>query len=325
MNDAAEIEPYDAGMLDVGDGNLVYWEVVGNPDGEPAVMVHGGPGSGCSTRMRRALDPDRYRFVLFDQRGCGRSTPHAADPDTDLSVNTTHHLIADMEKLRQRLGIDRWLLHGGSWGSTLALAYAERHPEHVSAIVLMAVTTTRRYEIDWLYRGVGRFFPQEWQEFRNFLPADKRDGDIVAAYAELMNDPDPQRRWDAAVSWARWEDAVLSMESVQKNVYSDRPQRDLLAMVRICSHYFANGAWLEEGEILDNAHRLHGIPGVLVHGRMDMSGPSDTAWELAQRWPDADLALVPGSGHKFTDAMREALASGFERLRQPGRGGAARP
>jgi proline iminopeptidase len=313
MGDDA-VEPQDSGMLDVGDGNLVYWEVVGNPSGIPAVMVHGGPGSGCSTRMRRALDLDRFRFVLFDQRQCGRSEPHASDPRTDLSVNTTQHLVADMERLREHLRIDRWMLYGGSWGSTLALAYAERHPGRVLGIVLVAVTTTRRYEIDWLYRGVGRFFPQQWREFRDFLPAADRDGDLVAAYARQMSDPDPEVRWAAAQSWARWEDAVLSLEPSQKNLYSDRPRRDLEAMVRICAHYFANGAWLAEGEILDNAHRLRGIPGALVHGRLDMSGPLDTAWELAQRWPEAALTVVDDAGHKGSDAMRAAIAAGVDRV-----------
>src|SRR5688572_29696675 len=234
------IEPYDHGMLDVGDGNLVYWETCGRPEGKPAVMVHGGPGSGCTTGMRRAFDPRWYRAVLFDQRGCGRSTPHASDPATDMRGNTTEHLLADMERLREHLGIDRWLLHGGSWGSTLALAYGERHPERVCAIVITAVTTTRRSEIDWLYRGVGRFFPEEWQRFRAGVPEGDRDGDLVAAYARLMEDPDPAVRADAAMAWAAWEDAVLSLEpSGRPDVYSGRASDDLLAFVRICSRYFA--------------------------------------------------------------------------------------
>ena len=185
------IEPYDHGMLDVGDGNLVYWEVCGNPDGKPAVMVHGGPGSGCTKRMRQTFDPARYRAVLFDQRGCGRSTPHASDPATDMRHNTTDHLIGDMERFREHLGIDRWLLTGGSWGSTLILAYAERYPHRTTEIVISSVTTFREAEIDWLYRGVGRFFPEEWQRFRAAVPEADRDGDIIAAYADLMEHPDP--------------------------------------------------------------------------------------------------------------------------------------
>jgi len=307
------IEPYEQGMLDVGDENLVYWEVCGNPGGKPALVVHGGPGSGCSTGMRRAFDPDRYRVVLFDQRGCGRSTPHASDPATDMSRNTTGHLLADMERLRGHLGIDRWLLSGGSWGSTLILAYAERYPQRVSEIVISGVTTTRRSEIDWLYRGVARFFPAEWERFRAGVPEADRDGDLVAAYARLMQHPDPQVRVRAANDWSAWEDAVVSLEPNGKpNVYSDRPPAALLAFVRICTHYFAHGAWLEEGVLLRDAGRLAGIPGVLIHGRLDLSGPLDTAWELARAWPDAELIAVTDSGHTGSDTMRDRVLGALD-------------
>jgi proline iminopeptidase len=305
-----EIEPYDHGMLDVGDGNCVYWEVCGNPAGKPALVVHGGPGQGCSPGMRRAFDPERYRVVLFDQRGCGRSTPHASDPATDMSCNTTEHLLADMERLREHLGIDRWLLRGGSWGSTLILAYAERHPHRVSEIVISAVTTTRRSEIDWLYRGVARFFPEQWERFRAGVPEADRDGDLVAAYARLMEDPDPQVRAQAANAWSAWEDTVVSLEPNGKpNAYSGRPPAALLAFVRICAHYFAHGAWLEEGALLRDAGRLAGIPGVLIHGRLDLSCPVDTAWELARAWPDAELVVLNDSGHQASDTKRERTLS----------------
>jgi proline iminopeptidase len=311
------IEPYEHGMLDVGDGNLVYWETCGNPDGKPALVVHGGPGSGCSITIRSSFDPDRYRAVLFDQRGCGRSTPHASDPATDMSHNTTEHLLADMELLRVRLGIDRWLLYGGSWGSTLILAYAQRHPERVSEIVIPSVTTTRRSEIDWLYRGVGRFFPEAWDRFRAGVPEVDRDGDLVAAYARLMEDPDPGVRYRAAPDWMSWEDAVISAEpNGRPNIFSDRPPDATLAFVRICAHYFSHGAWLEEGALLRDAGRLAGIPGVLVHGRLDMSGPAHTAWELARAWPDAELTVIENSGHTGSDAMRvriRAALDGFAR------------
>jgi proline iminopeptidase len=308
-----EIEPYDHGMLDVGDGNCVYWEVCGNPAGKPALVVHGGPGQGCSPRMRRAFDPERYRVVLFDQRGCGRSTPHASDPATDMSCNTTEHLLADMERLREHLGIDRWLLRGGSWGSTLILAYAERHPHRVSEIVISAVTTTRRSEIDWLYRGVARFFPEQWERFRAGVPEAGRDGDLVAAYARLMEDPDPQVRAQAANAWSAWEDAVVSLEPNGKpNAYSDRPPAALLAFVRICAHYFAHGAWLEEGALLRDAGRLAGVPGVLIHGRLDLSCPVDTAWELARAWPDAELVVLNDSGHQASDTKRERALSALD-------------
>ncbi len=307
------IEPYEQGMLDVGDENLVYWEVCGNPGGKPALVVHGGPGSGCSTGMRRAFDPDRYRVVLFDQRGCGRSTPHASDPATDMSRNTTGHLLADMERLRGHLGIDRWLLSGGSWGSTLILAYAERYPQRVSEIVISGVTTTRRSEIDWLYRGVARFFPAEWERFRAGVPEADRAGDLVAAYARLMEDPDPLVRARAANDWCAWEDAVVSLEPNGKpNPYSDRPPAALLALVRICAHYFAHGAWLEEGALLRDAGRLAGIPGVLIHGRLDLSGPLDTAWELARAWPDAELIAVTDSGHTGSDTMRDRVLGALD-------------
>jgi proline iminopeptidase len=214
------IEPYDHGMLDVGDGNLVYWETCGNPDGKPALVVHGGPGSGCGTGSRRAFDPERYRVVLFDQRGCGRSTPHASDPAADMSVNTTAHLLRDMERLREHLGVERWLLFGGSWGSTLILAYAELHPERVSAIVVPSVTTCRHAEIDWLYRGVGQFFPDAWERFR----AGASDDDVLAGYARLMEHPDAAVRAKAATDWLGWEDAVISGEPQgTPNVYSNRP------------------------------------------------------------------------------------------------------
>ncbi|MFE1808967.1 prolyl aminopeptidase [Streptomyces sp. NPDC059533] len=313
------VEPYEQGMLDVGDGNLVYWEVCGNPEGKPALVVHGGPGSGCGTGARRYFDPDRYRVVLFDQRGCGRSTPHASEPTTDMRHNTTGHLIADMERLRNHLGVDRWLLHGGSWGSTLILAYAEAHPERVSEIVIAAVTTTRRSEIDWLYRGAGRFFPEQWERFLEGADGTPRDGDIVAAYARLMEDPDPSVREKATADWCAWEDAVLSGETNgAANPYGDRPPAARLALVRICSHYFSHGAWLEEGVLLRDAHRLAGIPGVLIHGRLDLAGPLDTAWELARAWPDAELTIVDSAGHLGGETTRAHVLKALDQFAHEG-------
>jgi proline iminopeptidase len=227
-----------------------------------------------------------------------------------MSVNTTWHLIADMERLREHLGIDRWLLFGGSWGSTLSLAYAERHPERVSEIILVSVTTTRRLEIDWLYRGVGRFFPEEWERFRAYLPEGERDGDLVDAYARRMEHPDPAVRLRTAQEWTAWEDAVVSLEPQgTPGVYSDRERDALLAFVRICTHYFAHGAWLQEGAILRDAGRLAGIPGALIHGRLDLTGPLDTAWHLSRAWPDATLLAVADSGHTGSAAMREHIAA----------------
>jgi proline iminopeptidase len=308
------IEPYDQGLLDVGDGNQIYWETSCNPDGKPVLVVHGGPGSGSGPGNRRYFDPERYRVVLFDQRGCGQSTPHASDPDTDMSVNTTEHLLADMERLREHLGIERWMLYGGSWGSTLILAYAERHPERVSEIVLLGVTMTRRSEIDWLYRGVGRFFPEEWARFRAGAPEGERD-DLVGAYARLMDDPDRAVREKAAADWVAWEDAVISLETAgTPGAYSQRQDAARLAFVRICSHYFSHGAWLEDGALLRDAGRLAGIPGVLFHGRLDMGSPVGTAWGLAQAWPDAELVVVDDSGHTGSDTMKAKILETTDRL-----------
>lgn len=305
------IEPYDSGLLDVGDGNRIYWEACGHPEGKPALVVHGGPGSGCGTGSRRYFDPERYRVILFDQRGCGRSLPHASDPATDMSVNTTHHLLTDMERLREHLGIERWLLYGGSWGSTLILAYAERFPERVSEVVLLGVTTTRPSETEWLYHGVGRFFPEQWARFRGGVPEAERDGNLVEAYARLVESPDSGERTKATWDWLAWEDAVISLEANgSPGAYSDRPPDAALAFVRICTHYFAHDAWLEDGELIRNAGRLAEIPGVLLHGRHDLGSPVGTAWELAQAWPGAELVVVDDSGHTGSDAMRElALAA----------------
>ncbi|MEV6244659.1 prolyl aminopeptidase [Streptomyces sp. NPDC051742] len=308
-----ETAPHDQGLLDVDDGNLVHWEVSGNPAGRAALVVHGGPGSGSSPRSRRFFDPEAYRLVLFDQRGCGRSTPHASDPAADMAVNTTAHLVADMERLREHLGIDRWLLFGGSWGSTLILAYAEAHPERVSAIVLAGVTTTRRSEIQWLYEGVGRIFPEAHERFR--AGADRPTGapaaELVAAYAALMNHSDPAVRRKAAADWCAWEDAVLSLEGMG-TPYTDRVDDARLGFVRICSHFFAHGAWLEEGALLRDAHRLAGIPGVLVHGRADLAGPLTTAWELARAWSGAELRVVEGAGHLGGEETKTHLLTALD-------------
>ena len=309
------IEPYEHGMLDVGDENLVYWETCGNPEGKAALVVHGGPGSGCGTGRRRSGNPERYRVVLFDQRGCGRSTPHASDPAADTSVNTTEHLLRDMERLRVHLGIERWLLFGGSWGSTLILAYAERHPERVSEIVIPNVTTCRHSEIDWLYRGVGRFFPEQWERFRDGVPESERDDDLLTAYARLVESQDAGVRAKATADWLAWEDAVISQEPHgTPRAYSDRPPAAQVAFVRLCAHYYSNYAWLEDGVLLRDAHRLAGIPGVLIHGRLDMGSPLLTAWELSRAWPDAELRVIDDSGHTGSDAMRNEVLEAIERF-----------
>ncbi|MCD0484345.1 prolyl aminopeptidase [Streptacidiphilus sp. ASG 303] len=314
------IEPYDRGLLDVGDGNRVYWETSGNPDGKPVLCVHGGPGAGGSRGSRRTFDPEVFRIVLFDQRGCGESLPHASDPAVGLEHNTTHHLVADMERLREHLGVDRWMLYGGSWGSTLILAYAERYPERVSEAVLVGVTTTRPEETDWLYRGVGRLLPGLWEAFRDALPEADRDGNLVAAYDRLLNSPDAAVRAKAVRDWAAWEDAVIAHEALGRpGAYSDRPDDALTAFVRICAHYFAHDAWLEDGQLLRDAHRLAGIPAVLVHGRLDLGSPLTTAWELAKAWPGAELKVVDDSGHTGSPAMRDAIGEAVARFGRTGR------
>jgi len=292
------IEPYATGMLDVGDGQSIYWEASGDPHGKPAVALHGGPGSGSSPGRRRWFDPERYRLVQFDQRGCGRSTPHAGDLSTDLSTNTTHHLIADIEALRAHLEIERWLVWGGSWGVTLALAYAERFPERVSEMVLLSITLTRHSDVHWFAHETGRYFPEAWERFRAGVPVPDRDGDLVAAYDRLLNgEVDPAVRLRAASDWVAWEDAILSLEEgyvVPNPRWAD--ERYMIAFARLVTHYFSHAAWLDEDETFRNVDRLAGIPGVLVHGRLDLSGPPDVAWELAQTWPEAELHFVAG-GH----------------------------
>jgi proline iminopeptidase len=316
------IEPHAQGLLDVGEGNRIYWETSGNPVGKPALVVHGGPGHGGSRGSRRRFDPDLYRIVLFDQRGCGESLPHASDPAVSLEHNTTNHLVADMERLREHLGIDRWLLFGGSWGSTLILAYAERYPERVSEIVLVGVTMTRPDEIDWLYRGVGRLLPHAWEAFRDALPEADRGGDLVAAYDRVVNTSPDEAVLNAAVrAWCTWEDAVIAHEALgAPGAYSDGTEEELTALVRICAHYFAHHAWLEEGQLLRDVRRLAGIPAVLIHGRLDLGAPLLTAWELAKAWPDAELQVIDDSGHTGSPAMREAVLAAIERFGAGGLG-----
>jgi len=270
----SESDLHRCGLLDVSDGNGVYWEVRGNPAGRPVLIVHGGPGGGRSRNAHKSFDHDVFRIVSFDQRGCGNSVPSAADPSTDMAHNTTEHLLADMEALREHLRVERWLLYGGSWASTLILAWAERHPERVSGIILVGVTMTRPREIDWLYHGLRLLLPMEWERFRAGAPAQERDGNLVEAYRRLMEHPDLAVREQAARDWCVWEDDAIAHESLgNPGQYSAKPDAAKLAFVRICTHYFAHNAWLEDEQILRNAERLRGVPGVLIHGRLDLSGP----------------------------------------------------
>jgi proline iminopeptidase len=310
-----EIEPSDQGMLEVGDGNLVYWEVCGSPTGKPAVTFHGGPGSGCVPGWRRYFNPSAYRIVLFDQRGCGRSTPHASDPAVSLTYNTTRHLIGDIEQLREHLGIDRWLVVGGSWGSTLALAYAESFPERVSEMVLFSIAMTRHRDVRWLTRDTGRYFPEAWARFKDGVPAAQRDGDLVAAYYQLLNDPDPAVCEKAARDWCRWEDTHVAVRSDHRPDPRYDDPRFRMAFARLVTHYWHHAAFLEDGALLRGAGRLAAIPGVLVHGRMDISSPLDVPWQLSHVWPGSELVVIDDAGHGTGQpGMREAVIAAIDRF-----------
>jgi proline iminopeptidase len=310
------IEPYETGMLDVGDGHSLYWEVCGNPTGKPAVVLHGGPGSGNSSGRRRQFDPERYRIVLFDQRNAGRSKPSAAEPVVDLSANTTPHLVADIERLRVHLGIERWLVTGGSWGVTLALAYAQAHPERVTELVLAAVTSGDRRETEWITRDMGRVFPREWDRFREGLPADERDGDLAGAYSRLLHHADPAVRAKAAQDWCSWEDAHMSLAPGAEPFLSVAEPAFQLAFARVVTHYWSNGCFLEDGQLLRDIDRLDGIPGVLIHGRYDVSGPLDIAWILHKAWPGSELVVIEDEGHGG-DGMNDAIVAATDRFVAP--------
>ncbi|WP_018686319.1 prolyl aminopeptidase [Actinokineospora enzanensis] len=308
------IEPHAHGLLDVGDGHQLHWETSGNPDGKPVVVLHGGPGTGSNAMQRRHFDPDAYRIVLFDQRGSGRSTPHVSDPGVDLSANTTWHLVSDLERLREHLDIDRWQLFGGSWGATLAVAYAQQYPERVSEMILRGVFLLRASELDWLYRGgAGAIFPDAWADFVSLVPAGE---DPLAAYQRLVSSPDPQVRVRAAAAWSNWEGATASVIPNPALVAQYANPVFAVPFARIALHYFSNAGWLTEDQLLRDAHRLHGIPGRIVQGRYDIVCPPVTAWALARLWPDARLTLLPQAGHSTGDpGMIEALRAATDEFR----------
>jgi proline iminopeptidase len=310
------VEPFDSGLLEVGDGQSVYWETMGAANGIPALFLHGGPGSGATVGARRYFDPDAFRAVLFDQRGCGRSRPIAEGPDVDLTVNTTRHLVGDIEALRRHLGVDRWLLVGVSWGSTLALVYAQRHPDRVRGMVLGAVTSGTRRETTWITREMGRVFPREWDEFVGLIPEDDRGGDLAAAYARLLADPDAEIRAEAALRWCAWEDTHGSLAPGWSHLarYDEPNFRAVFA--RLVTHYWSNGCFLEDGEVADNMHRIAHIPAVLVHGRHDISGPLETPWRLHRRWPASRLVVVDDAGHG-TGSFSTQLVTAVDAMRMP--------
>ena len=306
------VEPYESGLLEVADGQSLYWETVGNPAGIPVLYLHGGPGSGCAVGARRFFDPEVFRAVLFDQRGCGRSLPLASSPDVDLTVNTTAHIVEDIERLREHLGIERWIVTGLSWGVSLGLVYAQAFPARVQAMALGAITGGTRVEIEWITRAMGRVFPREWEEFVAPLPVDERDGNLPAAYARLLADPDPVVRENAALQWCRWEDVHVSlMPGWTPSVRYQNPDFRRV-MTRLVTHYWGNDCFLAPNQILDGMDRLAEIPAILVHGRYDISGPLDTAWAIHRRWPGSELVVLDGAGHGgsgFNEAIVEALNS----------------
>ncbi|AGB70601.1 MULTISPECIES: prolyl aminopeptidase [Rhizobium] len=291
-----EIEPYASGHLDVGDGHVIYWERVGTPGAKPAVFLHGGPGGGISPSHRRVFDPRLYDVTLFDQRGCGRSTPHAG-----LEANTTWHLVADIERLREMAGAEKWLVFGGSWGSTLALAYAETHPERVSELVVRGIYTLTKAELDWYYQfGVSEMFPDKWERFIAPIPPEERH-EMMAAYHRLLTHPDKAARLEAAKAWSIWEGETITLlpEPATSDHFADAEFAH--AFARIENHFFVNAGWLEEGQLLRDAYKLKDIPGVIVHGRYDMPCPAKYAWALHKAWPKAEFHLIEGAGHAYSE------------------------
>ena len=304
------LEPYASGFVDVGDGQEVYWEECGNPHGKPALFLHGGPGGKSSPLARRFFDPARYRVLLMDQRGCGRSLPPATDVAADLSVNTTWHLVSDLEQLREARGVGRWQLFGGSWGSTLALAYAEAYPERVSEMVLFAIFTMRRHELDWYYNGgAAALQPERYEQLLQPLGGAGFEGDVMDAYRQLLLDPDPEVHLPAAIAWSTWEGATVTLVEDPDLISSSSDALAALAVARLESHYFSHGGWLDSDQLIEQAHRLAGVPGVIVQGRYDLVTPAMTAWDLSRNWPTADLQIIPGDGHVGSGVFRALVAA----------------
>ncbi|NYS25211.1 prolyl aminopeptidase [Rhodobacteraceae bacterium 2376] len=289
-------DPFDQRMLDVGDGHSIYVEQCGNPRGAPVVVFHGGPGGGCSPAMRRYFDPGHYRVVLFDQRGCGRSRPHAS-----VTANTTWHLVQDAEAIRQTLRIDRWMVFGGSWGATLGLAYAQTHPDRVAHLVLRGVFLGRATELEWFYGGgAGRFFPDLWARFAEMIPEDER-GNLIAAYNRRLFCGDIRTETRFARAWAGWENALASIET-RSLTGAEGPAEYARAFARLENHYFSNNCFFEEdGQLLNNAARLADVPGTIVQGRYDMICPPVAAWNLHRAWPGSQMNLVPLAGHALSE------------------------
>jgi len=296
------LEPFETHVLNA-DGHKVYYEVSGNPDGKPALFVHGGPGGGGSTDVRRFFNPDLYKIVVFDQRGCGRSKPHAS-----LEQNTTWDLVSDMESIRENLSIDSWLVFGGSWGSTLSLAYAQQYPHRVSELVLRGIFMLRKKELDWFYQeGASKLFPEAWEEFVKPIDQDKRNN-LMDAYREIFYGTDQRAKLEAAIAWSKWEAATSSLIFSQARVDDFQEPEFALAFAMIENHYFVNkGFFTHENQLLDGVDKIRQIPTVIVQGRYDVVCPIESAWELANKWPEAELIITPNSGHSAFE--RENIAA----------------
>ena len=293
-----EIQPYQTGALDVGDGHRLYWELSGNPDGKPVVFLHGGPGGGSSPDHRRQFNPDKYKILVFDQRGCGKSTPYAS-----LEHNTTWDLVEDIEKLRTGVSkVDKWQVFGGSWGSTLALAYAEEYPDRVTELVLRGIFLFDQYEIDWMYKegGASQVYPDKFEEFVALIPQEEL-GDLVEAYRKRLTSDDKEEQLRAAKAWSKWEGDIVTLLPSPETIEHFTSPEVAVAVSRIENHYMANHGWLKEGQLLEGARKLRGIPGVIVQGRHDTCTPPVAAWRLKQAWPEVELNLIPDGGHLFSE------------------------
>ena len=305
-----KIKPYDSGFLNV-DKHQVYFEQCGNPNGKPAVFLHGGPGGGGSEEVRRFFNPNVYRIIVFDQRGCGRSKPHGC-----LENNTTWDLVSDIELLRKKLDINKWLVFGGSWGSTLSLAYAQTHPDSVSELILRGIFLLREEELKWFYQdGSSRIFPEAWQEFVDIIDEDERD-DLMGAYHRIFNSDDTAKKLAAAIAWTKWEASTISLSYSPTTVDEMSNPEFALAFALIENHYFINKGWFEtENQLIENIEIIRSIPSVIVQGRYDAVCPMKTAWELSQAWPEAEMIIAPASGHTaFEKEITHALISATDKF-----------
>ena len=310
LNLYPKVKPYDSGFLNV-DQHQVYFEQCGNPNGKPAIFLHGGPGGGGSENVRRFFNPDLYRIIIFDQRGCGRSKPHGC-----LENNTTWHLVSDIENLREKLGIEKWLVFGGSWGSTLSLAYAQAHPKSVSELVLRGIFLLRKEELHWFYQdGASRIFPEAWSGFLDIIDEDKRNN-LMSSYHEIFKSDDKEKRLKAAIAWSKWEAATSSLAYKPSLVEEFSNPEFALAFALIENHYFVNKGWFKtENQIIENIDIIRSIPAVIVQGRYDVVCPMKTAWELSEAWPEAELIVAPASGHTaFEKEITHALISATDKF-----------